>query len=252
MRPPISPIAVHGFLALALLASGCAGPGASHRKTAVHTAYAYVFLASRADRIQERDLGRARKMRGRARTHYLRGLEAGLANLERRHPGFIEALRRNPGDAASLTTEEDVPLLYWTAAALGAAIGVSKDRPEMLVRVPQIGALAYRVTELQPEYLDGAAYELLMLYEAGRPTMMGGSISLAKHYYQEALSYSQGRSAGLFVGYAESICVREQDKQQFLAQLERALAVKSRGASNRLAKKRARWLLRRVDDLFIL
>ncbi|MCH7729847.1 MAG: hypothetical protein IH991_25760, partial [Planctomycetes bacterium] len=34
--------------------------------------------------------------------------------------------------------------------------------------------------------------------------------------------------------------------------LERALAVKAGGAANRLARRRARWLLQRVDDLFIL
>ncbi|MEE9162861.1 MAG: TRAP transporter TatT component family protein, partial [Candidatus Neomarinimicrobiota bacterium] len=145
----------------------------------MHTAYGYAFLASRAERIQGHDLQRARRIRVRARRHYIRALEVGLERLDRRHPGFAETLQRNPGEAVALATAEDVPLLYWTGASLGAAIGLSKDKPEMLIRLPQVGALAFRVTELTPGYLDGAGFELLMLYEAGRPTMMGGSLPLA-------------------------------------------------------------------------
>ena len=239
------------FLAASVLATGCAGPRAAHRNTAVHTGYAYVFLAKRAERIQETNLHRARKIFARARKHYTKAYQAGLARLEERHSGFTGTLTQRPGEAVAMTTAEDVPLLYWTAAALGSAISLSKDQPEMLIRLPEVGTLAHRVTELQPDYLDGAAYELLMVYEAGRPAMMGGSLALAKHYYEVALSYSQGRSAGLFVSYGESVCVQEQDREGFVAMMERALAVKAGGVMNRMAKRRARWLLKRIDDLFL-
>ncbi len=239
------------LLIVTVLAAGCAGPRAVHRKTAVHTGYAYAFLSKRAERIQENDLQRARKIFARARKHYTRAYQAGLARLDERHPGFTEVLSQNPGEAVATTIVEDIPLLYWTAASLGLAIGLSKDQPEMLIRLPQVGALAHRVTELQPDYMDGAAYELLMTYEASRPAMMGGSLTLAKHYYEVALSYSQGRSAGLFVSYGESICVQEQDRKGFVAMMERARAVKAGGVMNRMARKRARWLLKRIDDLFI-
>jgi hypothetical protein len=181
----------------------------------------------------------------------VKAFEAGLAQLEERHSGFDTTLMKNPGEAVAMTTKEDVPLLYWTAAALGSAIGLSKDRPEMLIRTVQIGALAHRVTELQPNYMDGAAYELLMIYEASRPGMMGGSIKLAKHYYEQALSISKGKSAGLFVSYGEVICVREQDREQFIAMMQKALAVKSGGVMNRMAKRRAKWQLKRINDLFL-
>lgn len=251
MKPSQPRTIVLWLLAVSLLATGCAGPRAAHRKAAMHTGYAYVFLARRAERIQEDNLHRARKIWTRARKHYTRAYQAGLARLEERHPGFIDTLTWNPGGAADMATAEDVPLLYWTAAALGSAIGLSKDRPEMLIRLLQVGTLAHRVTELQPDYLDGAAYELLMIYEASRPAMMGGSLALAKHYYEQALSYSQGRSAGLFASYGESICVQEQDREGFVAMMERALAVKAGGVTNRLAKKRARWLLKRIDNFFL-
>ncbi|UCH09061.1 MAG: hypothetical protein JSU61_07370 [Fidelibacterota bacterium] len=251
MQPLQSRTAVVSLLTIILLATGCAGPQAAHRSTAVHTGYAYAFLSKRAERVQEKNLQRARRMYARARTHYVKAFEAGLAQLEERHPGFDLSLMKNPGEAIAMTTYEDVPLLYWTAAALGSAIGLSKDRPDMLIRTVQIGALAHRVTELQPDYMDGAAFELLMIYEASRPGMMGGSIKLAKHYYEQALAYSKGESAGLFVSYGEAICVQEQDREQFKAMMKKALSVKKGGVMNRMAKRRARWLLKRMDDLFL-
>ena len=77
------------------------------------------------------------------------------------------------------------------------------------------------------------------------------SIKLAKHYYEQALSYSKGESAGLFVSYGEAICVQEQDREQFKVMMNKALSVKTGGVMNRMAKRRARWLLKRIDDLFL-
>lgn len=234
-----------------MLAMGCAGPSAAHRPTAVHTGYAYAFLSRPADRVQDKNLQRARKMRGKAREHYMKAWKAGMAALEARHPGFGDALMKNPGDAITVTTMEDINLLYWTAASLGSAIGLSKDNPEMLIRLAQLNTLAYRVVELDSTYNNGGGYELMMVIEAGRPAMMGGSVALAKHYYEQSLAISNGKSAGAFVSYGEAICVQEQDRETFTEMMERALAVKGGGIMNRMAKRRAKWLLSKVDDLFL-
>jgi hypothetical protein len=233
------------------LITGCAGPGAAHRPTAVHTGYAYAFLSRPADRVQDRNLQRARKMRARAKVQYIKAWEAGMAELEARHPGIGEALMKNPGEAIAVTTINDVDLLYWTAAALGSAIGLSKDNPAMLIRLAQLNTMAHRVVQLDSTYGDGSGFELMMVIEAGRPAMMGGSVALAKHYYKQSLAISQGKHAGAFVSYGEAICVQEQDRETFIKMMERALAVKGGGIMNRMAKRRAKWLLTRVDDLFL-
>ncbi len=234
-----------------LLLNGCAGTRGSHRKAALHTGYAYAYLSNRADKFRDKDFRKARKIDARARKHYIKAFQHGLMKLEQRYPGFSDTLAANPGRAMTWTARADVPLLYWTGAALGAAIGLSKDRPDMLIRLPQVGAMAFRVTELWPDYKGGAAFQLLMIYEASRSGLLGGSISLAKYYYEQALSFSKGHNASLFVSYAESICVQEQNRAEFVSMLEKALAIKAGGTENRLARKRARWLLRRTDDLFL-
>ena len=239
------------FALVALLGSSCASSGNAHRSAAMHTGYAYAFVATKAERLQDGNYYKAQRKWAQARKHYVRGYENGLAGLERRYPGFAAALKENPGQAVAQTNSDDVPLLYWTAASLGAAIGTSKDKPEWIIRLPQVGTLAFRVTELQPDYSGGAAFQLLMIYEASRPAMMGGSITLAKHYYEKALQYSGDQNAGLFVAYGETISVQEQDRETFIAMMNRALGIKGGGALNRIARKRAKWLLGRIDDLFI-
>lgn len=239
------------LLIAAILLSSCAGPNAARRQSAFHTAYAYAFLSAKADRLVDDDYFKAQKKYAKARAHYIKGWNRGMAGLEANHPGFGEALKKNPGDAIMVTGAADIDLLYWTAASLGASIGLSLDKPEMLIRLPQVGIMAYRISELQPDYNNGAAWELLMAYEASRPAMMGGSIKLAQHYYEEALKYSKGQSAGLFVSYGESICVQQQDIATFKEMMNRALTVKGGGIVNRMARKRAKWLLTRLDDLFL-
>ncbi len=231
--------------------TGCAGPGAAHRRSAIHTGYAYAFLAQKADRLQDENLGKARKKYSKALKHYTQAYHQGLRQLEKRHPGFNELLAKDSGAAVALTDGTDADLLYWTAAALGAAIGLSKDKPDMLIRLPQVGAMAFRVTQIDPAYGDGSAFALLMVYEASRPAMMGGSVKLAKHYYRQALEYSAGNDASLYVSYAEVICVQEQDREAFLKNLKRALELKQGGMVNKIAKRRAKWLLERMDDLFL-
>jgi predicted anti-sigma-YlaC factor YlaD len=58
------------------------------------------------------------------------------------------------------------------------------------------------------------------------------------------------------VGCAESISVKNQNKAEFTEMLEKALAIDAiqpsdQRLSNLLAQKRARWLLGRVDELFV-
>ncbi len=231
--------------------TGCAGPGTAHRKSAVHTGYAYAFLSQKADRLQDENLSKARKKYSKALGHYSKAYQSGLKNLEKRHPGFTKLLAENPGAAVALTDISDANLLYWTAASLGSAIGLSKERPDMLIRLPQVGALAFRVTQLDPAYRNGAAFALLMVYEASRPSMMGGSVKLAKHYYEQALEYSAGNDASLFVSYAEVICVQEQERDAFQENLNRALELKQGGMVNKIARRRAKWLLGRIDYLFL-
>src|SRR5207253_8423215 len=95
------------------------------------TQYAYGFVQDDADKAEPHEFSQSEILRSRARALYLRARDYGLRGLESRHRGFTRALHENP-KAVSLATKSEVALLYWTAASWGAAIAISKDRPELI------------------------------------------------------------------------------------------------------------------------
>jgi len=69
------------------------------------------------------------------------------------------------------------------------------------------------------------------------------------------LELSEGSRASLYISYAESISVSNQNKEEFLELLDKALAVDvdeipGQRLANILAQERAQRLRKRVDELF--
>ena len=78
-------------------------------------------------------------------------------------------------------TRADVPLLYWTAAAWGAAIALAKDIPDLLADQGIVEALIDRAYALDPDFDRGAIHSFLITFEmvradgAGDPAEKSGS-----------------------------------------------------------------------------
>jgi len=228
-----------------LLLSACSG----------FTQYAWAFVETDALLAEPTDLAEARRLEDRAVALYLRGRDYCLRVLEAEAPGVREALERRPGEALTAFGAEDVPLLYWTGASWGAAIGLALDRPELTVDLPAVRALMERVIELDPGWSDGAAHEAMIVLEAV-PESMGGSKERAREHFERALALSGGRRAGTYASLARSVSVPEQDAAEFRDLLDRALAVETDATpsirlANLVAQKRARFLLEHVDDYFL-
>jgi predicted anti-sigma-YlaC factor YlaD len=220
------------------------------------TQYAYAFVQQDADEEEEKSLAAAEVLRTRARRLYLRARNYGLRGLDVAHRDFSMALRGRPKEAVSVTQKKDVPLLYWTAAAWGSAIGVSKDNPELVADLSIVEALIDRALELDEAYDAGAIHAFLISFEGARPGGTGDAAARAKEHFERAMALSRGQRAGPLVAYAESVLIQQQKRAEFQAQLQRALAIdpdatpESRLA-NLVAQRRARWLLKRIDDLFV-
>jgi len=221
------------------------------------TEYAYGALQQEADFAEAKDLARATELRNRARKLYLRALGYGFRGLEVRLPGLRRQLQSDPDPAHALagTTRAQVPLLYWTGAAWGAAIAISKDDPELTADQSRAAALIQRGLALDEGFEAGAGHDFMIAYEGGRAGV-GGSIEEARRHLRRALELSQGHRAAPLVGFAETVSVGRQDKAEFKQLLGQALAVDVDAApdfrlANVLAQRRARWLLGRVDELFV-
>lgn len=233
-----------------LLLSACSG----------FTQYAYAYLASEADYREATDFAGARQLRERARRLYARARRYGLDGLEAARPGLGAAVRGH--DEAALAAglararPAEVPLLYWTALAWGAEISLAKDDPELSGDLPKVERLMRRALALEPGFGDGALWDFFITYEGSRPAAAGGSIERARAAFAEATRLSGGRRAGPFLALAESVAVATQDRAEFSRLVEQALAVDAAASgeqrlANLLAQRRARWLLARLDDLFL-
>lgn len=220
------------------------------------TQYAYAFVQTKADLIEDTDVMRAIFLRERALRLYRRALGYGIRGLEEIQPGFTALLRSDSAKALAPMGKHDVPFLYWTATAWGAAISLDKTNPALSVDLPRVEALIRRALELDEKFGSGIIYDFMIVYEGGRPAAAGGSIDLARESLARAIELSGGQRAAPLVSFAETVDVAVQDRAEFKKLLDRALAINIDDApdqrlSNIIAQRRARWLLARMDRLFI-
>lgn len=220
------------------------------------TQYAYAFVQTEAEVAEVSDYSRSIELRERSLRLYLRGRDYCLRALEVRRPGITRGLNTDPAAALSAMSREDVGLLYWTGASWGAAVSLGLDRPALVGDMPIVRALADRALALDEGFNDGAIHELLIALEAV-PEAMGGSVARARGHFERAIAMQDGRSAGPYVTLAVSVALPAHDRAEFARLLERALAIDpdadaTRRLANLVAIKRARFLLSRVDDLFLV
>ena len=70
------------------------------------------------------------------------------------------------------------------------------------------------------------------------------------------MQLSGGHKAGPYVTFAETNCVRLQDRREFEANLRQALSIDTQQfpqwqLENRVVQRRARWLLTQTEQLFL-
>ena len=225
--------------------------------TSGFTQYAFAFVQEDADETEAHDLTEAEALRARARRLYLRAQGYGLRGLEAGHPGFSNALLAHPTVAVQSATKQDVPLLYWTACAWAGAISLSKDNPDLVAQVPAMEALIDRALELDESFDLGAIHGFLIAYEMSRQGAAGDPAARARQHFEWAMALSGGNEAAPLLAMAESVAVQKQDVKEFDSLLQQALAINPDAHPetrlvNLVMQRRARWLLSRKSDFFLM
>jgi predicted anti-sigma-YlaC factor YlaD len=220
------------------------------------TQYAFAFVQQDADEIVEKDFAAGTALRTRARKLYLRARDYGLRGLDVAHAGFSARLRADPRAAVKLATAEDVGLLYWTAASWGAAISLAKDNADLVGDLGLMEALIDRALELDERFDHGAIHSFLITYEMARAAGSGDPVERARRHFDRAMELSNQQQAGPLVTFAESVSIARGQRAEFEALLKRALEINPDARPewrlvNLVMQRRARWLLGRIDDLFL-
>lgn len=207
------------------------------------TQYSYAFLhvegeVRAADAAASKDLkARAGKMYERARGYCLRGLEV-------RHPGLTaKALAADPVAALKPAVVDDVPWLYWTAAAWGAELSLAPNQFARVAELAVVRALLTRAKALNDSWDHGAIYEALIAFD-GLPPLLGGSPAAAKADFDKAMKLTDGKSVFAHVALAATVADPVEKKRL----LEESLAIDvstlpTRRLTNTIAQRYARALL---------
>ena len=214
------------------------------------TQYAYAFVQNAAEIAQFKDHDTAREGKERAVKLYLRAKDYCFRALELRFPGISQAILQNPTQAVAKARKEDVPLLYWTAASWGLAIGLQTD---LAIDLPSVRALAERGLALDETWNKGALHEIMISLES-QGDLLGGSEARARQHFKRAIEIQKGLSPGPNISLA-GLAVAKQDRAEFERLMKEALAIDpEKDRSNRLviiiSQRRARAMLDNIDSLF--
>ncbi len=190
---------------------------------------------------------RALKLYLRAKGYCLRGMEV-------RFPGITPKLLKDPAAALKAAKKEDVPLLYWTAASWGSAIAQGLDKPELVIDLPTVRALADRALALDDTWNRGALHEMFISLDS-QPEALGGSGERARAHFKRAVEIQKGTTPGPYVALAVGVAAPAQDRAEFESLLKQALAIDpEKEPSVRLVtlvqQRRAQALLDHIDTLF--
>lgn len=219
------------------------------------TQYGYAFVLQDAQMQEDTHPELVREQYQRAKKLFKRAWQYGFRGLEARHKGFADSIRSDRARAMREMKKTDVPLLYWSGAALAAQISISKDDMTMVGRLPEVEALMARALELDEAYDDGAIHEFFVAYDSRSPSM-GGSLDRAREHFDRVMVITGESKMAPLVTWAESVAVQQQDKKRFLELLDQVLAFDVDKQPryrlvNLIAQRRARWLKSRVSDLFV-
>jgi predicted anti-sigma-YlaC factor YlaD len=213
--------------------------------------YGYAFVQNDAEIVQFEDPDEARALKARAVKLYLRAKDYCFRGLEIRFPGVGQAILEDPAGALTKAVKKDVPLLYWTAAAWGLAIGL---QPDLAIDLPSVRALVERALRLDPDWNKGALHEVMITLES-QGDALGGSEARARQHFARAVELQKGLSPGPYLSLATGITVPKQDRAEFEKLVNAALAIDAeKDKSNRLVtlitQARARALFANIDALF--
>lgn len=219
------------------------------------TQYSFAYVETPAAELEQTDYRAAQAQRARALKLYLRARGYCLRAFDATFPGGSALLLKDPAAALAKAKTENVPLLFWTAGSWGSAIAAGSDRPELVVDWPIARALLEKALALDPNWDRGSLHEAMVLVE-GLPEAMGGSTERAWTHWQRALELSRGERASTYVTWASNVSLRKQNRVEFLDLLTKALEIDpdqypAERQANLLQQRRARFLLSRIDDLFL-
>jgi hypothetical protein len=227
----------------------------------LYGAYAFAILETQWERQKYADTNSQtdvvlKPMETRLVRYFEKGAESALRTLETQHPGARSQLT-SPRRAAAFFQSlgfSDVPAIFWYGFNLGFWIQHNLDSVAAMAQAYLVEQAMIRALELDPTYYYGSAHIILMVYYASRPSMAGGSPSLAAvHFRDHQMQWPDvGGLRQLF--WARYYLVQQQDRAAFTRVLEKVASAPLIGRPLKMmesvAAARAAVYLQATDQFF--
>ena len=218
------------------------------------TMYAYGFLMEDAEKLSIDDYKAGNEVYDRANKLFKRARQYGLHSMELKYPEFEIWLDKHEIDKNPFTAE-DITYLYWFSAALSGLISSSHGNPIYVIDLPKVGWLLEKSMEIDGSWNNGALYSAMISFTMSRPDAVKNREQVARDYFNKAIQASSGEDCSIYVRFAESVCIKNQNKDEFIKNLNYVLnfnveSAKELQLTNTMAQSRAKWLMGRIDELF--
>jgi hypothetical protein len=192
------------------------------------------------------EMDKADRLRARARLLYLRAHRLALHAMRKRDDEIGEVMKAGDQDrfakylADHYVDPEDAGPLLFAGMALGAAINVSMDDPDLIAELPNAKTMVLRAQEINDMYFNGGAYIFLGSAESAFTAAMGGNPEKGREWFEQGLAKTGRKNHLLQVGYARLYAVNTQNRKLFYQLLNEVIEAPDQGPAVRLSNKIAR------------
>ena len=216
--------------------------------------YGFGIIMEQANRLIDEDYPLAMAKYEQANKIFSEARDSGISIISKKYPTFNMWLNK---EASIDFNADDMNDIYWLAASIGGCISSSRGNPFELINLPNVGRLLKAGMDVNPEWGNGSFYSAMISFTTTRSDlnemMLRDSVD---YYFDKAVLYSDGKDAGPYLTYAESIHKPFQERKNFEDKLNYVINMENKPnnefeLTNLLAKSRARWLLARTDDYFL-
>ena len=216
--------------------------------------YVYGVIFENNDRLLKKDYKKASNNYKKAYSILIDVEERCLNNLVKSNQDFYTWYNGNE----KIEFEKDnVFELYYLSAAIGGLIISSKGDPNELINLKKIEKLLGMAIKIHPSWGNGSLQSAMMGYTASRMDLsIKSKRDTINYYFNKSKDYSENQDISLFVKYAEIVHVPDQNKVKYIETLNFVIKFKSDRKStfaltNIIAKKRAKWLKKNLEDKFL-
>jgi hypothetical protein len=150
--------------------------------------------------------------------------------------------------------KKHLPSLFWGAYGWASWVRHQNGSPASLAALPVIELLMQRVIELDETFYYGGAHIFLGALYGSRPPMYGGKPEISRDHFERALMIGRRSFFVAHIAYADSYARMTFNRELYESLLQEVINGSNDDpqiiSANQLAKKTARRLLSRIDEIF--